>query len=147
MKKLFFALFAIVFFATPAMAVEQNWTIDFMLSGPADHITLKYAEYSTNFTATQFMNRSDLQEITIPATSPQSFVVDFPVGATYAIFGEIVNAGGDVDYFMRESNGILSPVVWRASAIGEVGAATYEDVTPVPVTGGGVVNIITINNN
>jgi hypothetical protein len=150
MKKLFLALLAIAFIVTPAMAVEQNWTINFELANPdaADHINIKYAAYSADFTAPQFMNRSDLQIIpNIPATSPQNFTVDFPVGTTYAIFGEIVNEGGDIDYFMREKDGILSPVVWRAPTVGEIGEAVYEDVTPVPVTGGGVINIITINNN
>ena len=149
MKKLFFALLAIAFIVTPAMAVEQNWTINFELANPdaADHINIKYAPYTTDFTAPQFMVRSDLQTITIPKTSPQSFTVDFPEGTTYAIFGEIVNSGGDLDYFMREKDGILSPVVWRAPTVGEIGEAVYEDVTPVPVTGGGVINIITINNN
>lgn len=147
MKKIIFALIAVCLMVAPAYAAMQNWTINFTLSGPADHIDIKYATYSSDFTAGQFMNRSDLQAITLPATSPQSFSIEMPVGTRYAVFGEIIDDGGNKDFFMDESQGYLSPTVWRAVALDAVGDAHYQDITPVPVSGGGVVNIITINNN
>jgi len=141
MKKLLFAILAIVFIASPAVA--DNWTINFTTQGDADHIVLFHGPISDGVSAEDLVNQTGLTEIQLPVSSPQEFTLDYEDGVQYGIFGVVYDAIGNSQIFMDEQGGDLSPIVWRATAIPEVVDAHYEQV--VPSTDG--VNVINITIN
>ena len=105
MKKIILVLFAFCFIAAPVMA--DNWTINFTTQGDADHIVLFHGPITDGVTAEDFINQNGLAEISLPATSPQEFNLDYPDGEQYGIFGVVYDSVGNSQIFITSTLPLL----------------------------------------
>lgn len=128
MKKIILATLVIGMMAFPVVADE--WTLNFETQGDVAGLSLYYGEVTTDMTAAQFVNRSDLVEIPLGITSPQTFTIPYADGVEYAICGQVYDTEGNGSYIMDTVDGNMSPTVWRATAIPAIVDAHYEYVVP-----------------
>jgi len=141
MKKFVFALITLCMMASPVVA--DTWTFTpTVVTGTPDHYVYYHKAMPDPLpTAADFISSGGFAAITIPASDPQTFTLNYADGVQYGMYVEMFDALGDSVIIMDNLSGNMSPTVFTFTAIPSVVAAHYEDVLP---SAGGNLNV-TVN--